>query len=146
MEYKLCLACGTKFEKPKRFWSKKRWDARKYCGISCVDRGRKATTNWVKNLDKSGLKIGQMMSPNQKQKERIGSLQRGKLISNSYGAVHYWVRVTLGTPVECEHCGDTKKRKYWSNKDHKYSKNKESWQRLCYSCHREYDMALGQWG
>ena len=54
--------------------------------------------------------------------------------------LHNWIEKMLGTPMRCSICGTTKKRRYqWSNIDHKYTKDLEKWQRLCPTCHREYD-------
>jgi hypothetical protein len=55
-------------------------------------------------------------------------------------SIHHWVEKRLGTPMKCSICGTEKKRVYhWSNKDHQYKKNLNDWQRLCPTCHREYD-------
>jgi hypothetical protein len=55
-------------------------------------------------------------------------------------AKHQSIENILGKPKYCEHCKRTDKKKYcWSNKNHKYSRDINDWQRLCYSCHKEYD-------
>lgn len=55
-------------------------------------------------------------------------------------AIHSWIKRKLGNPMKCDICGSTSKKRYdWSNKDHKYSRNKDDWQRLCVSCHRKFD-------
>lgn len=56
-------------------------------------------------------------------------------------SIHDWVRKRLGIPMKCSICGtkDKNKRYCWSNKDHKYRRNLNDWQRLCSSCHCEYD-------
>ena len=57
-------------------------------------------------------------------------------------AKHYWVYRKFGRPETCEICGKTGLRGtkiQWSNKDHKYSRNREDWQRICPSCHSYYD-------
>ena len=38
----------------------------------------------------------------------------------------------------CSICNEKRKLEL-TNKDHKYSENKEDWQWLCYSCHNHYD-------
>jgi len=57
-------------------------------------------------------------------------------------SLHRWIEKQLGIRKKCEICGDTNpnKRYQWSNKDHKYTKDLDMWQRVCPSCHREYDM------
>ena len=65
--------------------------------------------------------------------------------SSKYAAIHYWVSSRLGKPLKCEKCGveNLRIRQYhWSNKDHKYKRKKEDWQRLCISCHRKHDKTL----
>lgn len=59
----------------------------------------------------------------------------------SYSGLHYWVYRTLGRPKMCEHCGESHKRLTWANKSHEYRRDKEDWLRLCYSCHKKYDLA-----
>lgn len=56
-------------------------------------------------------------------------------------AVHHWMNKHYGKPKRCEICGlDDPNRIYdWANKDHKYSRNREDWQRLCRPCHRRHD-------
>lgn len=57
--------------------------------------------------------------------------------------VHAWIRYHRGTPKECEICHTTDSKRFeWSNKDHKYRRVEEDWQRLCARCHRNYDIAL----
>lgn len=58
----------------------------------------------------------------------------------SYSGLHYWLYRELGTPQECEHCGKTEGRFTWANKSHKYKRNVNDWLRLCYSCHKKYDL------
>ena len=56
--------------------------------------------------------------------------------------IHKWIVRKLGQPTICEKCGIknlTKQKIHWSNKDHKYKRNLEDWQRLCRKCHKEYD-------
>jgi hypothetical protein len=60
--------------------------------------------------------------------------------SVSYSGLHYWVSRKLGKPKECEHCGDTKAKKFeWANKNGMYLRELTDWIRLCVSCHRKYD-------
>ena len=58
--------------------------------------------------------------------------------------IHRWVSKNFVPPIKCEICEGKSLapsgRLEWSNKDHKYSKKREDWQRVCYSCHRNYDV------
>lgn len=78
-----------------------------------------------------------------------GVVKRGEMSPSwigdevGYGGLHSWVKKNLGKQSLCEHCGDTEQKKYeWSNKDHKYRRNLDDWQRLCSKCHRKYDMEV----
>ncbi len=64
----------------------------------------------------------------------------GKLLDEDLKDIHLWICRKLGKPNCCEHCKRTDKKWYdWSNKDHKYRKVLEDWQRLCRSCHMKFD-------
>ena len=55
-----------------------------------------------------------------------------------YNSIHGWINNNFNKPENCESCN--KKRKLeWSNKNHKYLRNKEDWRCICRSCHRRYD-------
>lgn len=60
-----------------------------------------------------------------------------------YAGVHMWMVANYGNPSTCEHC---KKENLfgryidWANKDHKYTRKREDWMRLCKSCHKKYDL------
>lgn len=61
-----------------------------------------------------------------------------------YVAKHAKISKLKGRGRKCEHCGtETAKRYEWSNKDHKYSRNPDDYQRLCCSCHYKYDVENG---
>lgn len=54
---------------------------------------------------------------------------------------HLWITKHRGKPNYCEICKRTDRKKYeWSNKDHKYSRKLEDYQRLCKKCHIRYDI------
>ena len=54
-------------------------------------------------------------------------------------SIHCWVMDNFVHPeTGCENCGSTG-RLDWSNKDHKYSRDRNDWQSLCRSCHIRYD-------
>lgn len=57
-------------------------------------------------------------------------------------AIHDWIKKRYGFPPKCEHCGKESENHYqiqWANKDHKYSRNRDDWMRLCVSCHMKLD-------
>ena len=59
-----------------------------------------------------------------------------------YGGLHDWVRLILGRPRKCEHCGRDGFRRlqiHWANKSHRYLRDVNDWVRLCVRCHRAYD-------
>jgi|ERR1035437_9946751 hypothetical protein len=67
----------------------------------------------------------------------------------SYGALHAWIRRTLGSPSYCVNCGIDEspmgkgiKRSYfhWANISHQYKRDLKDWMRMCYSCHKKHDM------
>ena len=55
-----------------------------------------------------------------------------------YGSIHGWINKNFKMPKICEKCKKDRKLE-WTNKDHKYKRNKKDWQALCRSCHRKYD-------
>lgn len=59
-----------------------------------------------------------------------------------YGAIHSWLYRNFGKPIECEKCGEKKRRITWANKDHKYKRDRSEWMQLCYSCHKKHDLRL----
>lgn len=58
----------------------------------------------------------------------------------TYRAIHNWVEVRLGKPMNCSKCNDnTKSRYHWANINHKYERNINDWIRLCAKCHSAFD-------
>lgn len=93
-----------------------------------VGKGKKLSKEHIKKLREShkGF-ISKENNPNWKTDEEISP--------------HGWIRKKLGNPNYCEHCKKTDKKRYdWSNKNHRYNKVIEEWQRLCRSCHMKYDV------
>lgn len=59
-----------------------------------------------------------------------------------YCSKHSWVNRTFGKPSTCEHCdvsGLSGHNIHWANIDHKYSRNRKDWIRLCAKCHSVFD-------
>lgn len=62
--------------------------------------------------------------------------------SATIGSIHCWVRRNWSSMPSCEICGalnDGSITFDWSNKDHKYSRERTDWQHVCRSCHNIYD-------
>ena len=55
---------------------------------------------------------------------------------------HQQITEKFGRLSSCENCGKEKNLE-WSNKDHKYSEDRNDWQYLCRGCHIRYDFRLG---
>lgn len=149
----VCQKCGKKFSVNK-FREKT-----KYCSHKCYSdtkKGSLPTENQLKYWERmKGRELPKettnKMSETQK---RIGN--RPPSFENekhpmwkeegvSYAGLHMWVRRHFGSPMVCEHCGLVAKTKYnihWANTDHKYTREREKWIRLCVSCHRKYDYAM----
>lgn len=58
----------------------------------------------------------------------------------SYSAKHYWVYRKLGRPNECKECGKIEGKFTWANISGEYKRDLTDWKRLCYSCHKIFDL------
>lgn len=59
----------------------------------------------------------------------------------AYVHLHKWVSYNKGKPKICEFCGTKKSKKYeWASLNHSYSRELDSYARLCTSCHRRWDI------
>lgn len=79
-------------------------------------------------------KLGQFMSSGMKGRNN----PKWKGNSVGYSSLHSWLYRTIGKPMKCDKCGETKKLE-WANKSKKYLRNKNDWISLCVFCHREFD-------
>lgn len=63
-----------------------------------------------------------------------------------YKSLHCWISKNFGPAKshECEICHGRKgsDKLNWSNKDHKYTRERSLWWVLCKKCHVEYDMKM----
>jgi len=63
-----------------------------------------------------------------------------------YRSIHSWIVYNFGKADLCEECGlteekENKKRTFcWSNLSGEYKKERSDWRKLCYSCHKRYDV------
>jgi hypothetical protein len=87
-------------------------------------------------------------SPHSKEtRDKISKALLGRIIfrgaySNNYYSIHSWIRSHFGVAVKCEKCGLDRKNFEWSNKNHKYKRDRSDWQQLCKSCHKKYDIYI----
>lgn len=59
-----------------------------------------------------------------------------------YSAVHKWMAKEFGQNMECEHCSlksDNPYQIHWANLDGEYSRDRNTWARLCAKCHWHLD-------
>lgn len=61
-----------------------------------------------------------------------------------YYSLHLWIYRNYGKPDKCENCKSIKNVQ-WASKNYKYTRNREDWIKLCFKCHRKYDVKNG-WG
>ena len=56
-------------------------------------------------------------------------------------SLHSWIKDNWKKIYKCELCKTTKRNTIydWSNKDHKYTRDRKDWWVLCRKCHMNYD-------
>ena len=63
-----------------------------------------------------------------------------RTLSNTYSAVHQWIRRVWGKPTKCAHCSITEGRRLeWATVGDTVTRDREDWLQLCRSCHKIYD-------
>ena len=88
-----------------------------------------------------GNKLGKLTKGIPRLNQRRENNSRWKGDNISYCNLHKWVTYNKGKPSLCEFCGNTKAKKYeWASRDHSYSRDLNSYIRLCTSCHRLHDI------
>jgi hypothetical protein len=62
-------------------------------------------------------------------------------LSNSYSAIHHWLRRKYGKPNFCEMCGSSEEKKYEYalKKGRVHKRDINNYMRLCCKCHINYD-------
>ena len=110
--------------------------------ISKANKGRKLSAEHKAELSKTHKRIGSGKRLNHK-KGKESANWKGE--NADFPAIHNWIVKKLGRPKKCELCGieENDRVYHWSNKDHKYSRAVEDWQRVCVPCHRKYDIMTG---
>lgn len=116
-------------------------------------KGRKFSQEHRRNLSLSlkGKNKGRKFSKEHREKL---SLIKKKLLSNpknhpqwkgknaSYRAIHGFIVRKFGKADKCDDCGIEKNRIHWANINHKYSRNRKYWKKLCAPCHGKFDKLL----
>lgn len=121
--YTNCLICGTYF----RYYPYRAGKSL-YCSKKC----------WYSTLK------GKIFAPASKG-ERRNPANEFKGDTNSYAAVHEWIKRRKGQPMTCNHCGILhieSRRIQWSNKSGEYKRVLSDWERLCIPCHRKHESTL----
>ena len=133
--YKVCQNCKNQF---KTYRSK-----RKFCSHICFLKSPINTSSKVgENNVSKRLLVRLKMSESAMGKHQNENNPKWKGDNVGYDALHAWVKRHYGKPPKCEHCGTTKKRICWANKTKQYLRERTDWLRLCYSCHKKYDLKL----
>jgi hypothetical protein len=107
--------------------------------ISISKTGQKHTEATKNKIRNTVIRLGLTPPSNYGRFKKV----KGKITlrSSAYIAIHQWVVRKKGNPTKCEHCGTTEAKRFtWSNIDHKYKRNLNDYQELCYSCHKKYDL------
>ena len=75
-----------------------------------------------------------------------GKRIKGGIYSNSYKAIHFWLKRNFGSPPCCERCGRLGQRngRMWSiewalKPQREYERIRGSFEGLCRFCHRKQD-------
>lgn len=68
--------------------------------------------------------------------------KRGVKEGAKYSAIHKWIAKHYGQSMQCENCGLESTNPYqihWANLDGEYSRDRDTWARLCAKCHWHHD-------
>lgn len=95
------------------------------------NKGKKYTTDQIKKMDLSGLKLG----------HKNGNKHRyWKGDFASYSALHYWLYRQVGKANYCSKNTTHKSTRYhWANISGLYKRDVNDFMALCPSCHHKYD-------
>ena len=122
------------------------WNKGLKTGLVPKSAFKKGHVPWSKLVAGTGLK--KAWNKGKKNPERTGSKHfawRGEAVS--YRNLHRWVERLRGKAFFCEDCGlsavpEGKKRFFqWANLSGEYLRILEDWRQLCYTCHKQFDMA-----
>ena len=88
-----------------------------------------------------GFKKGYKQS--KRTKKIISETHKGKFKSESYNALHYWIRTYGPDKRACEICKKKNCFLEWASKSHEYKRDLDDWMLVCRSCHKKYDIRKG---
>jgi hypothetical protein len=136
--------CGNEFNT-----TQKRIDEGRgiYCSRACMYKYRlrpKGLKYTIVNENPTWIKKGERLSPQTEFKKGIDPHNKNKF-SDSYWAVHAWIKRQKGKAKICEQCESTK-HVQWANISHEYKKEIDDWKSLCCKCHMIYDHQNDNWG
>lgn len=119
-----------------------------YIGNKKITRSEEGEKRRIEAVKKSGWKVSKALKgkiPKNLESIREKAWASTRKENLTYSGIHAWVRRNWGQAIEagkCELCGIENLgswKIHWANKDHKYSRNREDWMRVCRPCHAEYD-------
>lgn len=124
---KICKQCNTIFYRNKKC-SNIQWDKRIYCSLVCsrISQKGKKRKSWGKHTEETKRKMS-IFNPN-----------RNNFTSNSYHAIHLWLRKQV-QKSKCDFCSSTRFMEWALKKGCKHEHNINNYFSLCSSCHKKYD-------
>lgn len=113
-----------------------------FCSLSCNTKYRHEHRPFSKFVKGHKVRVGMKhpLSFVEGRKNEGNPLWKGD--KASVKGIHCWIRDNFAKTGVCESCKEYK-RTDWSNKDHKYKRERNEWQELCRSCHQKYDYSHG---
>lgn len=117
-----------------------RKDTSKQCSKSCHNRvsGRLAGRAGKGVSRNKGNKRPDLTAKNKINPRRGAQIATWKGDQVSYFSLHVWIKRNYGTADICEQCNSTRFVQ-WANKDKKYTRDRDTWAKLCAKCHSAYD-------
>ena len=58
--------------------------------------------------------------------------------SNTYSAIHQWLRYTFGKPDHCDLCNEGRNFQ-WASRNHQYTRDLQEYFQACRTCHYWFD-------
>ena len=133
---KKCKVCGKEFSTNRGTLTRPH---QKYCSLKCSAKNQTGR-NYPK-CPFCGVDIGYKSKICRKccRDDRHG---RWRGDDAGYVAIHTWMRLRLGRPVECVYCGKTKSESVlqWASISHKAKRDLGDYISLCIPCHKKYDL------
>lgn len=135
--FTICLSCTKQFN---TFPSRIKRGRDKYCSKNCTNIGHKGK----QNSPTTQFKKGQIPWNKNKEFFQIKAAKHFAWKDDKVGyvALHQWIARQKGRNNICELC-NRRGKTHMANIDYKYSRDLETWQELCPSCHEKYDIKNG---